>query len=49
MSRDFFLELRRKKKVYGLWKQGLATQEDYRDIAHHCREKILKTKAQLGL
>lgn len=35
--------------MYGLWKLGLPTQEDYRGIVHHCREKILKTKAHVEL
>ncbi|GAB0204012.1 mitochondrial enolase superfamily member 1 [Grus japonensis] len=43
------LELRLKKKVYGCWKQGQATWEDYRDAARLCREKIHAAKAQLEL
>ncbi|KAK4821298.1 hypothetical protein QYF61_018047 [Mycteria americana] len=39
----------KKKKAYGLWKQGQATQKDYRDAVHHCREKIRMAKAQLQL
>ncbi|GAB0208000.1 mitochondrial enolase superfamily member 1 [Grus japonensis] len=49
LSRDLLLELRLKKKVYGCWKQGQATWEDYRDAARLCREKIHAAKAQLEL
>ncbi|GAB0206331.1 hypothetical protein GRJ2_003178100 [Grus japonensis] len=35
--------------MYGLWKQGQATEEDYRDAVRHCREKICTTKTQLEL
>jgi len=37
-----------RRKVYGHWKHGQATQEDYTDAAHHCKEKIYEAKAQLG-
>lgn len=37
------------KKVYGCWKQGQATWEDYRDAAHHCSEIIHAVKAQVEL
>ncbi|GAB0206495.1 mitochondrial enolase superfamily member 1 [Grus japonensis] len=47
MSRDHLLELRQKRKVYGHWKQGQTTWEDYRDAVRHCREKIRVVKAQL--
>lgn len=33
LSRDLLLELRQKMKVYGLWKQGQVTWEDYMDDA----------------
>ncbi|GAB0206466.1 mitochondrial enolase superfamily member 1 [Grus japonensis] len=47
MSRDLLRELRQKRKVYGHWKQGQTTWEDYRDAVRHCREKIRVVKAQL--
>ncbi|KAK4807141.1 hypothetical protein QYF61_018482, partial [Mycteria americana] len=34
-------------KVYGHWKQGQGTREDYRDAVCHCREKIRAAKARL--
>ncbi|KAK4827203.1 hypothetical protein QYF61_015231 [Mycteria americana] len=38
-----------KRRVYDLWKKGQATQEDYKDVMGLCREKIRRSKAQLGL
>ena len=49
MNRDLWLELRNKKKVYGLWKRRQATYEDYKYVVMLCREKISKAKAQLEL
>lgn len=40
LNRKLPLELRRKKRVYNLWKKGRATQEDYKDVARLCRDKI---------
>lgn len=42
-------ELRQKKKVYGLQKQGQDIQDDYRDAVHHSRKRIHIAKAQLEL
>ncbi|KAK4830736.1 LOW QUALITY PROTEIN: hypothetical protein QYF61_013186 [Mycteria americana] len=36
-----------KRNEYGHFKQGQATQEDYRDTVHHSRKKIHAAKAQL--
>uniref|UniRef100_A0A8B9C3Y3 Reverse transcriptase domain-containing protein n=1 Tax=Anser brachyrhynchus TaxID=132585 RepID=A0A8B9C3Y3_9AVES len=49
LSRELWLELRRKRRVYNLWKRGRATQEDYKDVARLCRDKIRKSKAHLEL
>ncbi|GAB0207710.1 hypothetical protein GRJ2_003236700 [Grus japonensis] len=49
LNRELWLELRKKRRVYGLWKKGQATQEDYKDIVRLCREKIRRAKAQLEL
>ncbi|RLW96749.1 hypothetical protein EAI66_26110 [Escherichia coli] len=49
LNRDLWLELKNKRKVYGLWKSGQATYEDYRYVVKLCREKIRKAKAQLEL
>uniref|UniRef100_A0A8B9ZP11 Reverse transcriptase domain-containing protein n=1 Tax=Anas zonorhyncha TaxID=75864 RepID=A0A8B9ZP11_9AVES len=49
LNRELWLELGRKKRVYDLWKRGRATQEDYKDVARLCRDKIRKAKAHLEL
>uniref|UniRef100_A0A493TTX5 Reverse transcriptase domain-containing protein n=1 Tax=Anas platyrhynchos platyrhynchos TaxID=8840 RepID=A0A493TTX5_ANAPP len=49
LNRELWLELRRKKRVYNLWKSGQATREDYKDVARLCRDKIRKAKAHLEL
>ncbi|KAK4830657.1 hypothetical protein QYF61_012537 [Mycteria americana] len=49
LNRELWLELRKKKGVYDLWKKGQATQEDYKDVVRLCREKIRRAKAQLEL
>uniref|UniRef100_A0A8B9TVH4 BACK domain-containing protein n=1 Tax=Anas platyrhynchos TaxID=8839 RepID=A0A8B9TVH4_ANAPL len=49
LNRELWLELRRKKRVYNLWKIGQATKEDYKDVARLCRDKIRKAKAHLEL
>ncbi|KAF1606038.1 UNVERIFIED_CONTAM: hypothetical protein FQV16_0004848, partial [Eudyptes robustus] len=47
LNRELLLGLRRKRRVYHLWKKGQATQEEYRDLVRSCREKVRKAKAQL--
>ncbi|KAK4824877.1 hypothetical protein QYF61_021084 [Mycteria americana] len=32
LNREIWLKLRKKKRVYDLWKKGQATQEDYKDV-----------------
>ncbi|KAK4819260.1 hypothetical protein QYF61_000471 [Mycteria americana] len=32
LNRELWLELRKKRRVYDLWKKGQATQEDYKDV-----------------
>ena len=49
MNRDLLLKPRKKRKVYGLWKSGQATYDDYKYIVKLCRKKIRKAKAQLEL
>ncbi|KAF1444227.1 hypothetical protein FQV21_0013191, partial [Spheniscus demersus] len=39
--------LRKKRRVYHLWKKGQATQGEYRDLVRSCREEMRKAKAQL--
>ena len=49
LSKDLQLTLREKREMYRKWKQGSVTWEEYRDVVHMCRNKIRKTKAQIGL
>ncbi|KAK4820600.1 hypothetical protein QYF61_001906 [Mycteria americana] len=49
LNRELWLELRKKRRVYDLWKKGWATQEDYKGVARLCREKIRRAKAELEL
>ncbi|KAK4823577.1 LOW QUALITY PROTEIN: hypothetical protein QYF61_003581 [Mycteria americana] len=49
LTRELWLKLRKKRRVYGLWKKGRATQEDYKGVARLCREKIRRAKAELEL
>ncbi|KAK4818253.1 hypothetical protein QYF61_009428 [Mycteria americana] len=49
LTRELWLELRRKRRVYDLWKKAQATQEDYKGVARLCREKIRRAKAELEL
>ncbi|KAK4831199.1 hypothetical protein QYF61_016036 [Mycteria americana] len=49
LTRELWLELRKKRRVYDLWKKGRATEEDYKGVARLCREKIRRAKAELEL
>ncbi|KAK4810546.1 LOW QUALITY PROTEIN: hypothetical protein QYF61_004509, partial [Mycteria americana] len=49
LNRELWLELRKKRRVYDLWKKGRARQEDYKRVARLCREKIRRAKAKLEL
>ncbi|PKU29997.1 hypothetical protein llap_19699 [Limosa lapponica baueri] len=49
LNKEIWSQLREKRKVYGLWEKGQATQEDYNGLIRLCREKIRKVKAQLEL
>ncbi|KAF1454281.1 hypothetical protein FQV07_0012639, partial [Pygoscelis papua] len=47
LNGELLLGLRKKRRVYRLWKKGQATQEEYRDLVRSCREEMRKAKAQL--
>ncbi|KAF1528233.1 hypothetical protein FQV19_0007123, partial [Eudyptula minor] len=47
LNRELLLGLRKKRRVYRLWKKGQVTQEEYRDLVRSCREEMGKAKAQL--
>ncbi|KAK4828384.1 hypothetical protein QYF61_026122 [Mycteria americana] len=49
LNRELWLEIRKKRRVYDLWKKGQATQKDYKDVVRLCRQKIRRAKAQLEL
>jgi len=49
LNRELLLGLRKKRRVYHLWKKGQATPEEYRGLIRLCREEIRKAKAQLEL
>ncbi|KAF1436052.1 hypothetical protein FQV21_0006881, partial [Spheniscus demersus] len=47
LNGELLLRLRKKRRVYCLWKKGQATQEEYRVLIRSCREEMRKAKAQL--
>jgi len=49
LNRDLWLELRNKRKVYGLRKSGQETYDNYKYVVKLCRKKIRKPKAHLEL
>ncbi|KAK4826309.1 hypothetical protein QYF61_007156 [Mycteria americana] len=49
LNRELWLELRKQKRVYDLWKKVQATQDNYKNVMTLRREKIRRAKAQLGL
>jgi len=49
MSKELLVELRWKRKVYGMWKEGQATWEEYRNVVKACRDATRKAKAHLEL
>ena len=40
---------RQKRKVHGMWKEGQATWEEYRNVVRACRDATRKAKAHLEL
>jgi len=49
MSKELLVKCEWKRKVYGMWKEGQATWEEYRNIVRACREATSKAKAHLEL
>jgi len=47
ISKELLGELRRKRKVYGRWKEGQATWKEYRKVVRACR--VAKRKAKVHL
>ncbi|GAB0206992.1 mitochondrial enolase superfamily member 1 [Grus japonensis] len=49
MIKELLEELKGKKEVYRMWKKGLATWDEYRDVVRECRDAMRKAKAPLKL
>jgi len=49
LNRELLLGLRKKRRVYHLWKKGQETQEEYRGLVRSRREEFRKANAQLEL
>ena len=47
MSKELLAELRWKRKVYGMWKEGQATWEEHRNVVRACRDAKRKAKVHL--
>jgi len=47
MSKELLAELRWKRKVHGMWKEGQATWEEYRNVVKACRDATRKAKVHL--
>jgi len=49
LNKELLAELRQKRKVHGMWKEGQATWEEYRNVVRACRDATRKAKAHLEL
>ncbi|NXU46786.1 YTX2 protein, partial [Drymodes brunneopygia] len=49
LNKELLGKLKWKKRIYGSWKEGLVTWEEYRTVVRGCREAIRKAKASLEL
>jgi len=49
LNKELLEELRWKRKVRGMWKEGQATWEEYRNVVRACRDATRKAKAHLEL
>ncbi|KAM9591187.1 uncharacterized protein ACIBXB_006083 isoform 1-T2 [Morphnus guianensis] len=49
LNGELLLGVKKKRRVYHLWRKGRATWEEYRDLVRSYREEIRKAKAQLEL
>jgi len=47
MSKEILVELRCKRNVYGMCKEGQATWEEYRNVASTCRDTTRKAQVHL--
>ena len=49
MCKELIDKIKRKKKVYELWKKGLFSWEKSRSVVRACRDATRKAKAQLEM
>jgi len=49
LNKELLAEIRWKRKVHGMWKEGQATWEEYRNVVRACRDATRKAKAHLEL
>jgi len=49
MNKELLAEIRWKRKVHGMWKEGQNTWEEYRNVVRACRDATRKAKAHLEL
>jgi len=47
MSKELLVEIRQKRKVHGMWKEGQATWQKYRNVVRACRGATRKAKVHL--
>jgi len=47
MSMELLAEIRWKRKVHGMCKEGQATWEEYRNVTRACRDATMKAKVHL--
>jgi len=45
LNGELLQELRKKKRIYELWKKGQTTHKDYRAVMKLCSEKMRQAKA----
>jgi len=48
LNKELLAEIRQKRKVHGMWKEGQATWEEYRNVVRACRDATRKAKAGKG-
>jgi len=49
LNKELLAEIRQKRKVHGMWKEGRITWEEYRNVVRACRDAARKAKAHLEL
>jgi len=49
LNKELLAEIRQKTKVHGMWKEGQATWEEYRNMVKACTDAMRKAKAHLEL